>query len=125
LGGSIVDESKGVLPGVTVTATELDTGRQFTDVTTERGEYRLAGLPAGRYDLQADLTGFAPTLVKGIELLVGQHATMTLTMKLGSVSESVIVTGGAPLVDLQQAQAAGNVDTRQMEEIPILGRNWQ
>ena len=125
ISGVVVDESKAVLPGVTVTATNVNTAREFTDVTTERGEYRLVGLPAGRYDLRVDLEGFAPTVVKDIELLVGQNATIPLGMTLATLTENVSVSGSAPLVDVQQARVAGNVDSRQMEEIPIAGRNWQ
>jgi hypothetical protein len=123
--GTVLDESKAVLPGVSITATSVDTGRQFTDISMENGLYRLAGLPAGRYDLQAQLPGFASTLVKNVELLVGQNATIALTMKLAALDQTVTVNGEAPLVDSQQAQVAGNVDTRQMQEIPIAGRNWQ
>jgi hypothetical protein len=123
--GSVVDESKGALPGATVMATGVDTGRQFTDVSTNRGEYRLVGLPAGRYDLRVDLEGFGSTVIRSIELLVGQNATIPLTMKLAAMNETVTVRAEAPLVDAQQARVAGNVDTRQMEEIPIAGRNWQ
>lgn len=125
IAGIVSDESKGVLPGATVTATAVDTGRQFTDTTTTQGEYRLAGLPAGRYAVQVELEGFATTQLKNVELLVGQNATMPLTMKLATVTESVTVNGQAPIVDVQQARVAGNVDRRQMEEIPISGRNWQ
>jgi carboxypeptidase family protein len=125
IAGIVADESKGVLPGATVTATVIDTGRQFTAVTTVQGEYRLVGLPAGRYNLQVELEGFATTSLKGVELLVGQNATIPVTMKLATVSENVVVTGEAPIVDMQQARVAGNVDRRQMEEIPISGRNWQ
>src|SRR5205809_949246 len=49
--GTVVDESKAVLPGVTVIATQVDTGRQFMSLTAEAGGYRLVGLPAGKYDL--------------------------------------------------------------------------
>src|ERR1700737_1051013 len=125
MSGVVVDESKAVLPGVTVTATNANTGREFTDVTTDRGEYRLVGLPAGRYDLRVYLQGFAATVVKDIDLLVLQNATIPLGMKLATLTESVTVSGAAPLVDVQQARVAGNVDVRQMEEIPIAGRNWQ
>ncbi len=123
--GAVLDDSRAVLPGVVVVATSQDTGRQFTTLSDEHGEYRLIGLPAGRYDLQADLPGFAATVTKNIELLVGQNATMTLTMKIASVNETVSVNGEVPLVDVEQAQVAGNVDTRQMQDIPISGRNWQ
>lgn len=123
--GTVTDDSKAVLPGVAITATSLDNGRQFSSLSDDRGEYRLNGLPAGRYDLQADLPGFASTQVKDFELLVGQNVTMALTMKIASVNETVSVDGEVPLLDTEQAQVAGNVDTKQMEDIPISGRNWQ
>src|SRR5436190_2255912 len=80
IAGIVSDESKGVLPGATVTATAVDTGRQFTDTTTTQGEYRFAGLPAGRYNVQVELEGFATTQLKSVELLVGQNATIPLAM---------------------------------------------
>jgi hypothetical protein len=122
--GTVVDESRAVLPGVTITATSLANGRQFSDVSTVQGGYRLVGLPAGRYKLETELQGFAPTVLPEVELLVGQNATIALTLKVASVSESVTVTADAPLVDTRQAQVSGNVDRRQMEELPIPGRNW-
>src|SRR4051812_48383728 len=72
--GVVTDESKSVVPGVTITATSASTGRQFIDTTSEKGEYRLEGLPAGLYNVTADLPGFAPTLLKDLDLLVGQNA---------------------------------------------------
>jgi hypothetical protein len=123
--GIVVDESKAVLPGVTVIATDLQTSRQFTAITSDRGEYRLLGLNPGRYRILAELAGFAPTAADDLELLVGQNATMTFTLKVATVSEDVIVTGQAALVDTTQARVAGNVDRRQMEQLPISGRNWQ
>jgi hypothetical protein len=123
--GTIVDESKASLPGVTVTATAVATGRQFVDVTDARGDYRLVGLAAGVYKLEAQLGGFATHVLSDIELLVGQNATMSFPLKLATLEETLTVSSAAPLVDLTQARAAGNVDRRQMEELPIAGRNWQ
>jgi hypothetical protein len=122
--GTVVDESKAVLPGVTVTATQPATGRQFVSVTNERGEYRLVALLPGQYTIQAELAGFAPTVLRDLELLVGQNATIAFTLKVAALNESVTVTGESPLVDTRQSQVAGNVDRRQMEELPIQGRNW-
>ena len=122
--GTVVDESKAVLPGVTVTAVDLATGRQFTDVTDERGEYRLVGMQAGRYRVQAELAGFGPSRLPEVELLVGQNATIGFTLKVASLEETLTVTAASPLVDTRQAQVSGNVDRRQMEELPINGRNW-
>ena len=123
--GSVTDEQKGFLPGVTVTATATATGRQFADTTNEQGLYRLVGLSAGVYNVEAALDGFAPFQLANIELLVGQNATIPILLKLASLSETLTVTGEAALVDTTQARVAGNVDRRQMEELPIAGRNWQ
>src|SRR6266850_1471956 len=57
--GTVTDESRAVLPGATVTARELSSGRTYEDVTNERGEYRLRGMSPGRYELKAQLSGFA------------------------------------------------------------------
>jgi len=63
-------------------------------------------------------------VVPRLELLVGQRATVPLVVKVGTLQESVTVTGDAPLVDTRSSQVAGNIDRRQMEELPISGRNW-
>jgi len=122
--GTVTDESKAVLPGATVTATERSTGRTFVDVANERGEYRLLRIPAGRYEFKAELGGFSTMVFSDVELLVGQNATVAFILKLATVQESVTVTGESPLVDLRSSQVSGNVDRRQMEELPIEGRNW-
>ncbi|MGQ0735452.1 MAG: carboxypeptidase regulatory-like domain-containing protein [Acidobacteriota bacterium] len=124
LGGVITDDTKAALPGVTVTATSIETGRMMTGVTDERGEYRLRGLAPGRYKIQADLSGFASMIVPDVELLVGQNRTLAISMQVASVSETLTVTGESPLVDISSTQVAGNVDRRQMEELPLQGRNW-
>ncbi|PYR16400.1 MAG: hypothetical protein DMF98_28115, partial [Acidobacteria bacterium] len=56
--GTVVDESMAVLPGVTVTATDLATGRVLTAMSSERGEYRLQNMPPGKYSMAAELSGF-------------------------------------------------------------------
>ena len=122
--GTVTDETKSVLPGVTVTATDLETGRQFTAPSDAKGEYRLLNVPAGSYKIQAELSGFATVVLAKVELLVGQNATIPFTLKLAQVSETLTVLGESPLVDTSSSQVAGNVDRRQMEELPLQGRNW-
>jgi hypothetical protein len=122
--GSVVDGTKASLPGATVTATSLETGRVATAVTDERGDYRLRGLAPGRYKVQAELSGFATIVIPEIELLVGQNRAVPFTMQLASLSETLTVTAESPLVDISSTQVAGNVDRRQMEELPLQGRNW-
>jgi hypothetical protein len=122
--GTVADETKAVLPGATVTATNLETGGQTVAITGQDGEYRLLKLPPGRYKLQAELTGFSTVIFPSVELLVGQNATVPFIMKLAQVNESVTVTGESPLIDTSSSQVAGNVDRRQMESMPLQGRNW-
>lgn len=122
--GSVIDETKSVLPGVTVTATSLETGRQLMALTNERGEYRIPGVPAGRYKVQAELQGFATVIVPELEVLVGQNRTLPFQLKVAILAETLTVTGESPLVDTRSSAVAGNVDRRQMEELPLQGRNW-
>ncbi|MGH9218189.1 MAG: carboxypeptidase regulatory-like domain-containing protein, partial [Vicinamibacterales bacterium] len=120
----MVDSTKAALPGATITATLIDTGRANTTFSDERGEYRLRGLAPGRYRVQAELSGFSTLVIPDIELLVGQNRSLPFAMQVASLSETLTVTGEAPLVDVSSTQVAGNVDRRQMEELPLQGRNW-
>lgn len=121
--GVVTDEAKLVMPGVQISATDITSGRQVSVVTNERGEYRLLNLPPSTYRLQAELQGFQ-TVSREIELLVGQSAAVPFAMKIAGVEATVVVTGETPLVALRTSQVAGNVDRRQMEELPLAGRNW-
>lgn len=122
--GLVTDESSAVLPGAVVIVTARATGRVFEAVSNERGEYRVVGLPPGRYDTKVELAGFAVVLLSDVELLVGQNATIPYVLKLAGLDESLTVTGESPLIDLRTARVAGNIDRRQMEQLPIAGRNW-
>jgi hypothetical protein len=122
--GTVVDESNAVLPGATVMATDPASGRQLTTMSDADGRYRLAALPPGRYDISVELAGFAPSHLTGVELLVGQSASINFTLLLANLNESVTVTGESPLVDVTTARVASNVDRRQMDGLPIQGRNW-
>jgi hypothetical protein len=122
--GAVTDSTSGALPGVTITATSITNGRVFSSVSDERGEYRLRGLAPDRYKVQAELSGFATVIVPDVEVLVGQNRPVPFAMQVATLSETLTVTGEAPLVDISSTQVAGNVDRRQMEELPLQGRNW-
>ena len=124
IAGTVSDESKAMLPGVTITARDSGNGRTFMAVSDSDGAYHLLGMSPGRYELRAELPGFATSLLSDIQLLVGQNATVTFSLKVAALEESITVSGTAPLVDMRNAQVSGNVDRRQMQELPIQGRNW-
>jgi hypothetical protein len=121
--GNVSDQTRAALPAAIVTATNLETGVQAFSITDERGQFRLQ-LPPGKYKVQAELSGFATVVNPEVELLVGQNASVIFVLKLAQVSETVTVTGEAALVDVTSSQIAGNVDRRQMEQLPLQGRNW-
>ena len=122
LSGALVDTSGGVLPGVSVTALHQASGNTFLAVTDERGEFRLP-VRVGQYQLTIELPGFA-TLVRRVEILVGQTAALKLEMAPDTITEAVTVSAEAPLVDTASSTLGGNIDRRQMQELPINGRNW-
>src|SRR4051794_20172673 len=94
--GTVVDQTGGVLPGVTVTAVHAATGNSFVAVTDQRGVYRLP-VRVGAYRVVMELQGFA-NVSQELEALVGQTLTVNAQMKPSNIQESVTVTGEAPLI---------------------------
>jgi hypothetical protein len=121
--GTITDSTGGVLPGVTVTALNAATGNRFTAVTDERGAYRIPGR-IGTYQITAELPGFTTVTRSGVELLVGQTATIDMRMAPSSLQETITVSGEAPLINTVSSSLGGNIDPRQVQELPVQGRNW-
>ena len=124
--GIVVDESQAVLPGSTVTATEISTGIQSVAVVEADGRYRFTNMAPGQYKFRVELSGFATTEITNVELLVGQSVTVPrVALKVAALQETITVTSQAPLVNTTSSQVAGNIDRRQMAELPLQGRNWQ
>ena len=123
LSGTVKDNTGGVLPGVTVTATNEASGITFVSVTDERGLYRIP-VRAGSYKITAELAGFTTATRPGIEMLLGKQLMLDFNMQVSSLQETVTVTGEAPLLDTSSSTIASNIDPRQMQDIPINGRNW-
>ena len=123
IGGAVKDSTGGVLPGVVVRAVHAATGTVFETVSDERGVFRLP-VRIGAYNIRAELQGFAALERTGIEVLVGQQLALALEMMPSSVAETVTVTGEAPLVNVATSQLGGNIDSRQMSELPVNGRNF-
>ena len=121
--GIVRDATAGVLPGVTVTAIHEATGNTFEAVTDDGGAYRIP-VRTGAYRVTAALTGFATVTRTGLELLLGQQAVVNFDLSISALQESVTVTGEAPLLDVTSSTLGGNIDPRQMQELPVNGRNW-
>lgn len=124
LRGAVTDESGGLLPGATVTATHVETGVSRTVQTSDRGTYVMPALPIGTYTVRAELLGFAIVSKEGIVLNVGGSGTLNFSLKLATVEETITVTGEAPLIDTKRSALAGNIEQKQVENLPLNGRNW-
>jgi hypothetical protein len=122
--GVAKDSSGGVLPNVTVTITNVDTGTVRTVKTGDDGEYRAPELPVGRYEVRAEHAGFKTVTRKGITLEVTQQAVINLDFQVGAADQQVVVTEEAPMVNTQDATLGGTVNETKMSELPLNGRNY-
>jgi len=122
--GVVTDESGAVLPGVTVSASSPSLQvQQVSDVTNARGEYRLSPLPIGTYEVDYSLSGFQGLRRDGIRLTVGFIAKLDIVLKVGSLEESVTVSGTSPIVDVNSTGTSRTSFTRETLEVNPSGRN--
>ena len=123
IAGVVEDSTGAVLPGVTVTAVHETTGNTFVAVTDGSGRFRLPAR-VGAYELTVELQGFTTVSRTGINLLVGQTATVNVQMAPSTIQETVTVTAEAPLLNVSTSTLGGNIDPNQMSELPVQGRDW-
>src|SRR6266496_3772628 len=121
--GSVKDAQGGVIPGATVTATNLGTQFSRGAVTDEAGEYALRLLPVGNYMVVVAMPGFKNFTQTGIVLEVGRNARVDATIELGDVNESVTVAGDSPLVDTASASLARTVGQNEVLNLPLVNRD--
>jgi hypothetical protein len=117
--GQVTDGSGAVLPGVTVTVTSPALQvPEITTVTNEIGEYRLAPLPIGAFQLTFELGGFRSVQRQDIRLTVGFTARVDVTLALGEVAETVTVSGAAPVVDVAATSPSTLFTSEMLAAIP-------
>src|SRR5450759_2124232 len=123
LTGTVSDTTGAVLPGITVTATNEATGNTFEAVTDGRGADTIPAR-VGAYRIKAELKGFGTVTRTGVQLLVGQTVTINMQMAPGGVAETVTVSAEAPLLNTVTSSLGGNIDSRQVAEMPVAARSW-
>ena len=126
LRGTVRDEQGGVLPGVTVTARSPQALTPGVAVTDATGEFRIPNLPPGTYTLTAELTGFAVFNLEGILLRAGANfQVQDMALKLGSLQESVTVSGASPMVEVSTSTTSMNIDAQFQKALPLTeGSFW-
>jgi hypothetical protein len=122
LRGFIRDESGGVLPGVTVTATSPELIQPTVVVSDETGLYRLLNLPPGTYTIAAELAGFATTRREGILVRAGQTFTLDIPLGLSTLAETITVTGDSPMIETTKPTTSITLDRELIRAAPISSR---
>jgi hypothetical protein len=125
LAGRVDDPTGGVVPGTKVQATNVDTNVSYYGETNDVGAYRIPGLPPGHYRMIIEKPGFAKIVKPGIELHVQDVITVNFQMRVGSVSESVTVESGSPVLNTESAAVSTVVDRQFAENLPMNGRSFQ
>ena len=121
--GSVTDQTGAVLPGVSVTIRNVNTGFTATFTTTTSGTYAAPVLPVGTYDLEFSLSGFETLARRGVVLHVSDRLAVNATLNAGGVSEAIEVTAGGELI--QQTSALQSLmGAKQVQELPLNNRNF-
>jgi hypothetical protein len=121
--GTIVDAQGAVLPGVSVTVTNIDTGDTRTVVTNESGFFRAPLLALGTYRLSAELQGFRTYEQTGITLTAGRIAVLYITLTVGAVQETITVTADSPFVDTSRIEQGRTITEAEIKTLPLTSRN--
>ena len=124
MAGRISDDTQAVLPGVTVTVTNLATNQLRSVVSNAEGRYTIAGLAPGRYSVQCELSGFANFTRPELTVNVGSVVTVDVTMRVSTLQETVTVTGESPIIEAARTDLSTLINKEQMESLPTNSRNY-
>jgi outer membrane receptor protein involved in Fe transport len=123
--GRVLDPQEAVVPNASLTATNQQTGLEKTATTNEEGSYRFILLQPGTYTIRANAQGFAQTELRDVTVTVGSRTPLDVKLTVGGTSESVTVSGEAPVVETSRTSVSTTIDQRSIENLPINGRNYQ
>ena len=123
IGGTVVDPTGAIVPDAPVVCVNADTGLRRSVQTNQEGFFVFPDLPIGNYSLEVSKQGFATQKRDGISLLTGQNLEIILTLTIGDSKQTVEVTTGAPLVQTESSSVQTSVNQKQMQDLPLNGRN--
>ena len=123
LSGTVADSTGASIKGVAVVATNLETNQSQTIISDESGRFRFTYLPVGNYEIKAEASGFAP-LNQKLTATVGQALEIKLQLKVKDVSEQVEVTNDTPIIETNRTQIAETILPKDVENLPLNGRNF-
>jgi hypothetical protein len=124
--GNVKDESGAAVPGATITAIETRTNISRTAVSNETGNYSFNNLASGIYRVEAELVGFTKSAREGVEVNVNTTVRVDISLKIGELSESVMVTGEAPMLQTDRTDTGRIIQSEQITQMPLgFNRNFQ
>src|SRR6185503_1845019 len=123
INGVITDNTGAVVPGATVKALEVATGLSRDTVSGADGRYTFTAMRPTTYDITAELTGFRTSQRKGVLLQANENLTVNFGIELGTLAETVTVSGESPVVDVTSSAISEVVDSKRIVELPLNGRD--
>ncbi|HEX2490590.1 MAG TPA: carboxypeptidase regulatory-like domain-containing protein, partial [Blastocatellia bacterium] len=123
--GTVIDPQGAAVANAVVNVKDLDQGAVRTGTSDSNGEFQVRLVRPGLHDITVDAPGFAQYLLKDIQLTVGQTATIEIKLQVGGVKTEVVVTTSAPLIEIERTQQANTIESRQIENLSNVGRNFQ
>ena len=124
LSGVVRDESGGILPGATVTASHAASGLTVERVSDTEGRFFITSLPVGEWEVVVALPGFRRVVQPGLVLEIGQTLELEYTLNLGQITEEVTVTAATPILQLTTAEISHVIENQQVQQIPLNGRQF-
>jgi hypothetical protein len=122
--GEVTDASGGLVPKAMITVTNVGTNISVNTETSDQGSYTVPSLRPGDYTVTVEKSGFSKTLRSGVTLQVNQFTRIDIILQAGQVSETVVVTGGAPLLETENSSRGSVIDQRKIVELPLNGRDY-
>ena len=124
LSGTVADQSHALVSAAAVTVKNTDTGAVRGTITDSAGRYQVVSLPVGAYEIHVVKSGFAEAIRTGVNLVVGQDATVDFTLSLGEISQHLTVDADASAVNVSTLDISGLVSQQQVEKLPLNGRSF-
>jgi hypothetical protein len=122
--GTVTDSTGALIPGATITLTHAGTGLTRTVVSDAAGEYTAPSLPTGKYTVTSELSGFKTVTQPDVDLGVDQRVRINVRLEIGTVSETITITGQSPLVQISSSELGTTVSEEQIKTLPLNGRNF-
>src|SRR5262249_46183803 len=124
LSGRVTDPSRALIAGARITVIDTDTNRRYGSSSNGSGEYYLPNLPPSRYRIEIEKSGFSKSVKQDVVLHVQDALEINFELTVGSVSESITVEGGAPILRTSDATVSTLIDNRFVENMPLNGRSF-